>query len=215
MVKKTFTHEEAKAFYYRVKDNFTRTPEWRYLRRCALLIYGNECHQCYEQGSRKKSLHVDHILPKSMYPHLSMDITNLQVLCEECNTQKNNIIFEDYRPEKHRRDAILYKQNRKTIKQIISERKTKSELIVGKNNTETKNPVDQLQQNNINIIKKKATKNKKRKKILDIQVKFLEDIRNSVKQNKQWEVLKYYNETIGTEATKKFVARCNVGHWFR
>jgi len=32
--------------------------------------------------------HVDHIKPKSKYPDLAYDKTNLQVLCEECNIGK-------------------------------------------------------------------------------------------------------------------------------
>jgi 5-methylcytosine-specific restriction endonuclease McrA len=42
-------------------------------------------------------MHVDHIKPKSRYPHLALKFDNLQVLCETCNIEKSNIDETDYR----------------------------------------------------------------------------------------------------------------------
>lgn len=35
-------------------------------------------------------MHVDHIKPRSLYPHLALDIANLQIMCNECNVSKGN-----------------------------------------------------------------------------------------------------------------------------
>jgi 5-methylcytosine-specific restriction endonuclease McrA len=45
-------------------------------------------------------MHVDHILPRSKFPELELDIDNLQVLCEECNLAKSNIDTTDWRSVK-------------------------------------------------------------------------------------------------------------------
>ena len=44
-------------------------------------------------------LHVDHIKPRSKYPELELDITNLQILCEDDNLGKSNRYETDYRPD--------------------------------------------------------------------------------------------------------------------
>ncbi|WP_232796123.1 HNH endonuclease [Citrobacter rodentium] len=35
-------------------------------------------------------MHVDHIKPRSLYPHLALDLSNLQIMCNECNVSKSN-----------------------------------------------------------------------------------------------------------------------------
>jgi len=42
-------------------------------------------------------IHVDHIKPRSRYPELSLEIENLQVLCEDCNMGKSNVFETDWR----------------------------------------------------------------------------------------------------------------------
>lgn len=48
----------------------------------------------YQAGT---SLTIDHIKPVSKFPDMAMDIDNLQVLCWECNTEKSNKHYTDYR----------------------------------------------------------------------------------------------------------------------
>lgn len=43
-------------------------------------------------------LHVDHIKPRSKYPELELEISNLQVLCEDCNLGKLHYFDDDLRP---------------------------------------------------------------------------------------------------------------------
>lgn len=74
--------------------DFYRTREWAELRYKTLVKYGKVCQCC---GADKVVLHVDHIKPRSKYPHLELDIDNLQVLCETCNVGKSNKDVTDWR----------------------------------------------------------------------------------------------------------------------
>ena len=42
---------------------------------------------------------VDHIKPRSRYPALELTLTNLQVLCNDCNMGKSNDDETDFRPD--------------------------------------------------------------------------------------------------------------------
>jgi len=44
-----------------------------------------------------KELQGDHIKPKSLYPHESLNIHNIQILCRYCNELKSNYSEIDYR----------------------------------------------------------------------------------------------------------------------
>ena len=52
---------------------------------------GRKCRRC----PSVENLHIDHILPKAKYPHLMFEISNLQVLCRNCNFRKQR--EEDYK----------------------------------------------------------------------------------------------------------------------
>jgi 5-methylcytosine-specific restriction endonuclease McrA len=76
---------------------FYDTPEWKELKLEILHKYGACCMAC---GARSPSiLHVDHIKPRSLYPHLQMHPDNLQVLCIDCNIGKGDA-EDDLRPTK-------------------------------------------------------------------------------------------------------------------
>src|SRR5512134_2357366 len=79
--------------------SFYRLPQWEILRRNTLRKYGLKCMRC---GITDVKMHVDHIKPRSRYPHLSLDPDNLQVLCEPCNSWKSNVYIKDFRPGKAR-----------------------------------------------------------------------------------------------------------------
>lgn len=56
----------------------------------ALNLYGLTC-QCYGASVKHgATLNVDHIKPRKFFPHLALDINNLQVLCSDCNHGKGN-----------------------------------------------------------------------------------------------------------------------------
>jgi 5-methylcytosine-specific restriction endonuclease McrA len=66
-----------------------RTPRsWKELRYLALTLYGRKCQCCGTGEKSGKKLHVDHIKPRSKFPELQWDLSNLQVLCEDCNMGK-------------------------------------------------------------------------------------------------------------------------------
>ena len=52
-----------------------------------------KCEAC---GSRE-SIQVDHIKPRSLYPKLELELSNLQVLCQKCNSGKGNTDTTDFR----------------------------------------------------------------------------------------------------------------------
>ena len=47
------------------------------------------CAICQEKIELKGS-HIDHIKPLSRYPDLSLDTSNLQIACGQCNTSKSD-----------------------------------------------------------------------------------------------------------------------------
>jgi hypothetical protein len=73
---------------------FQRSDRWQRLRQRVIRTYGPICMRC---GATDRPIHVDHIKPKSRYPHLALSFENLQVLCETCNLEKSNIDETDYR----------------------------------------------------------------------------------------------------------------------
>ena len=87
---------------YRIKlkkesNMFYSSREWRELRVKALVKYGRKCCLCGRGIEHGVILHVDHIKPKSKYPHLSLRLDNLQILCEDCNLGKSNKYEEQWR----------------------------------------------------------------------------------------------------------------------
>ncbi|EQC47982.1 HNH endonuclease [Bacteriovorax sp. Seq25_V] len=74
------------------------TSNWKYLREKVLAIQGERCLCC---GTKTESMHIDHIKPKSRYPHLEYMIDNLQVLCPDCNKSKSFTDETDYRKSNH------------------------------------------------------------------------------------------------------------------
>jgi hypothetical protein len=78
-------------------EKFYKSSEWRSMRYMALKHHGNNCMACGRSPKDGVIIHVDHIKPRSVYPELSLDFSNLQVLCEECNLGKSNRSTEDWR----------------------------------------------------------------------------------------------------------------------
>lgn len=75
--------------------SFYRSREWKELR--LLVLSANRvCKLCGNGPAQGAVLHVDHIKPRSLWPELSLEISNLQVLCADCNLAKSNTIVERY-----------------------------------------------------------------------------------------------------------------------
>jgi 5-methylcytosine-specific restriction endonuclease McrA len=74
---------------------FYKSFEWKEVRYKALKLYGAACQCC--NASKGKTMHVDHIKPRSKYPELALDLNNLQILCEDCNIGKSSWDETDWR----------------------------------------------------------------------------------------------------------------------
>ena len=88
-------------------NTFYASWEWKQARYEALQLHGRQCMCCGwtpEPGS-KGHLCVDHIKPRSKFPALALDVSNLQVLCNSCNMGKSNVHQDDFRAEWHGEEA--------------------------------------------------------------------------------------------------------------
>lgn len=78
-------------------DGFYSSRSWREIRYLALKNCGAACQCCGARAGDGIQLHVDHILPRYRYPHLSLELSNLQVLCGDCNMGKGAWDETDFR----------------------------------------------------------------------------------------------------------------------
>jgi hypothetical protein len=81
-------------------DAFLKSYEWRKVRMLAIKQYGPRCMCCGASPSDGVTINVDHIKPRRLYPHLALDINNLQILCNPCNHGKGSWDMTDWRPKK-------------------------------------------------------------------------------------------------------------------
>jgi len=75
--------------------NFFKSREWKETRLACLSAY-RKCKLCGRTTLEGAVLHVDHIKPRSLFPHLSLEPSNLQVLCSDCNVAKSNLVSVRY-----------------------------------------------------------------------------------------------------------------------
>lgn len=79
------------------RASFCSTAVWKELRYRVLKASSGKCSLCGASASGGAVLHVDHIKPKSLFPDLALDESNLQVLCADCNIGKSNKDDTDWR----------------------------------------------------------------------------------------------------------------------
>ncbi|EQC49005.1 bacteriophage Lambda NinG-like protein [Bacteriovorax sp. BSW11_IV] len=89
------------------------SSNWKYLRAKVLELQGDRCLCC---GKREDEMHIDHIKPKSRYPHLQYMIDNLQVLCPDCNRAKSYTRETDYRKSDHLIALVREVNNNKLLR---------------------------------------------------------------------------------------------------
>lgn len=77
--------------------DFYRSREWLEARYLALVKFGRKCMCCGATSDDGVKMHVDHIKPRSKFPSLELDVSNLQVLCSNCNIGKSNKHTDDFR----------------------------------------------------------------------------------------------------------------------
>lgn len=75
-------------------SSFYELREWKELRYKAFKVYGRKCNLCKAEN---RELHVDHIKPRSKFPDLELKLSNLQILCRDCNLGKSNLDETDWR----------------------------------------------------------------------------------------------------------------------
>lgn len=80
-----------------LSQSFYKSREWRSLRFDALKKYGAKCCLCGASPETGAVMHVDHIKPRSKRPDLALDLSNLQILCADCNLGKSNRDDTDFR----------------------------------------------------------------------------------------------------------------------
>ena len=85
-------------------NSFYLSNDWLFLKRKVHKLYKCGCMKCFKDNVET---HIDHILPRSKYPQLSLDIHNLQILCKSCNMEKSNKDYTDYRTDEQRRLCSL------------------------------------------------------------------------------------------------------------
>lgn len=85
---------------YKILKDYLATEEgiakWRQVRFDALRKAGGRCCLCGATAASGAVLHVDHIKPKSIFPALAFESSNLQVLCADCNMGKGNRSQDDF-----------------------------------------------------------------------------------------------------------------------
>lgn len=79
------------------KHDFYDSPEWYKVRYEALKRTNGCCECCGTSKADGAIIQVDHIKPRSKFPHLELDPANLQVLCKPCNLGKSNRDSIDWR----------------------------------------------------------------------------------------------------------------------
>lgn len=92
-----FENPERSIHVFANSVEFLSSYEWRELRYKVLKTNNGKCELCGRGKAQGMILHVDHIKPRKHHPELALNITNLQVLCEECNHGKGNWDQTDWR----------------------------------------------------------------------------------------------------------------------
>lgn len=102
----TVNHEHVKA----LKDGggkaeFFNSQSWKRVRYEALRRSSARCQCCGVPGSQTQ-LHVDHIKPRSLFPQLALELSNLQVLCGDCNFGKGASDEINWKATQHHIDRL-------------------------------------------------------------------------------------------------------------
>jgi hypothetical protein len=90
-----------------MRDPFYESSSWLDVRYRALKRENGYCQCCGSRGTPDNPIQVDHIKPRSRFPHLQLALSNLQVLCRHCNLGKSNSDWTDWRHAPSRDLEIL------------------------------------------------------------------------------------------------------------
>jgi HNH endonuclease len=105
-----------------MKNDFYNSWEWCRIRYETLKEQGAICALCKREPRHGAIMQVDHVKPRSKFPELELDKSNLQVLCLECNKGKSNRFEDDFRKKKpyinQRRDGVKSSSLKKRLASI-------------------------------------------------------------------------------------------------
>jgi 5-methylcytosine-specific restriction endonuclease McrA len=79
------------------RTDFYSSRGWRDLRYKAITANNGKCEACGRGKHDGITIHVDHIKPRSKHPELELTLSNLQILCDDCNLGKSNKDDTDWR----------------------------------------------------------------------------------------------------------------------
>jgi hypothetical protein len=84
------------------RDPFYDSRAWHELRYKALKASQGadgrpRCRCCHNPATDGNPIQVDHIKPRSKYPELELDPSNVQTMCRDCNMGKSNTDQTDWR----------------------------------------------------------------------------------------------------------------------
>jgi hypothetical protein len=82
---------------------FLKSKEWLELRYKIITKYGAKCQCCGRDRNDGAIIQIDHIKPRSIYPELATDESNLQCCCRECNLGKSYKFTTDWRTTEEKR----------------------------------------------------------------------------------------------------------------
>lgn len=87
---------------------FYRSPAWTRLAYERKIHFGWHCQCCGASADDGVRIVSDHIRPVRFYWHLRLEISNVQILCEDCNLGKASWDETDYRQSVKQRmlDAV-------------------------------------------------------------------------------------------------------------
>ena len=198
------------------ESDFYKSKAWRKLRSVAIRLHGKRCAKCGQEGTKYHPIHVDHIKPRSLYEHLSLDITNLQILCKQCNIDKSNNHCTDYRSPDSINRTQQYVENPKLLPTLAFENAgifltTKQQRLEQSIADKIKNKKENPRPKKIDT-RSPSRRRKDRYERIAVQVDFLTDINNARHIGNYQEVIDRYVELHGISTTRELVKRCNIKH---
>lgn len=87
---------EVYRMHYDVAQQFYRSDEWKAVRNEVVESQPLVCKGCgLDMHDDRKMINVDHILPLRFFWFLRLTLSNLQILCRDCNECKGNRVYQD------------------------------------------------------------------------------------------------------------------------
>lgn len=94
---RTASERRVDAYIKRERIEFFESRAWKAARYAVLKRDGGVCRCCGAKGTPDNPIQVDHIKPRSKHPELSLVLSNLQLLCKDCNEGKGSWDESDWR----------------------------------------------------------------------------------------------------------------------